>query len=322
MRPLSVLLLGCGAAATTHARVLRRIGGVKLSFASRDGARAQALCGRFAGSRAFGSYESGLSDDSVDVVLVATPTTSHRELAMMALEAGRHVIVEKPAFMSSTDAGIVAEAASLAGRHVMIAENYYYKPIAVYLRGVVASGALGEIRFVTLDATKRQSVSGWRANPALSGGGALFEGGVHWISFASNIGLEVTGIDAIRTGGVPGCDRSSLVIFRYAGGAVGTLVHSWELAAPFRHLRRSKIQGTAGTVTFESNGLARISSGRSMSFGLPVLRDPFGYRAMLEDFLEVVRYNRDPQFTLAMAGRDLKLLEQAERSMRTQQTSL
>jgi len=317
MRPVSVLLLGCGAAATMHARVLRRIGGAKLSFASRDGVRAEALCARFRGSRAFGSYESALSDDSVDVVVVATPTVSHRELAIMALQAGRHVIVEKPAFMCSADAEVVAKAASVAGKRVMIAENYYYKPIAVYLRRSVAAGAFGEIRFVTLDATKRQSVSGWRSDPALSGGGALFEGGVHWISFASNIGLEVTGIEAIRTGGVAGCDRSSLVIFRYACGAVGTLVHSWELAAPFQHLRTSKIQGTTGSVTFESNGLARISSGRSMSFGLPVLRDPFGYRAMLEDFLEVVRYNRDPQFTLGMAGRDLELLEQAERSMRS-----
>ncbi len=315
MRPVSVLLLGCGAAATMHARVLQRIGGVKLSFASRDGARAQALCSKFSGSRAFGSYESGLSDDSVDVVLVATPTMSHRELAIMAVEAGRHVIIEKPAFMSSCDADTVAQAASIAGRRVMIAENYYYKPIAVYLRRVVAAGTLGEIRFVTLDATKRQSVSGWRADPALSGGGALFEGGVHWISFASNIGLKVTGIEAIRAGGAPGRDRSSLVVFRYACGAVGTLVHSWELAAPFGHIRRSKIQGTAGSVTFESNGLARISSGRDASFGLPALRDPFGYRAMLEDFLRVLRHNHEPQFTLAMARRDLALLELAEASM-------
>lgn len=298
-----------------HSRVLRRIGGVVLSYASRDGGRAAALCGMFDGRRAFGSYEGALSDDSVDVVLVATPTVSHRDLALVALEAGRHVIVEKPAFMSARDADIVRDSASAAGKRVMVAENYFYKPIAGYLRRVIRSGELGEIRFVTLDATKWQKVAGWRADPALSGGGALFEGGVHWISFASNIGLDVVGIEAIRTGGAPGCDRSSLVVLRYAGGAVGTLVHSWEIAAPLGHLRRSKVQGTGGSVTFESNGLARFTSGRSPSLGLPALRDPFGYRAMMKDFLGAVRDDREPQFTLSMARRDLDLLEQAERSM-------
>lgn len=315
-KKLSVLLLGCGAAARMHTRVLRRIGGVELSYASRDGARAAALCGKFDGRRAFGSYESALSDDSVDVVLVATPTVTHRDLALHALEAGRHVIVEKPAFMSSLDTDIVRTASSAAGKRVMVAENYFYKPIASYLRRVIRSGDLGEIRFVTLDATKRQKVDGWRAVPVLSGGGALFEGGVHWISFASNIGLDVVGVEAIRAGGAPGRDLSSLVVLRYAGGAVGTLVHSWEIAAPFGHLRRSKVQGTRGAVTFESNGLARFTSGRRPSLGLPALRDPFGYRGMLEDFLSAVRDEREPQFTLAMARRDLELLEQAERSMR------
>lgn len=311
----SVLLIGCGEAARMHSRVLRRLKGVALSFASRDGARAEDLCRIFDGRRAFGSYESALADDSVDVVLVATPTVSHRDLALRALEAGRHVIVEKPAFMSSRDADMVRDSAHAARKRVMVAENYFYKPIASYLRRVIPSGELGDIRFVTLDATKRQKVAGWRANPALSGGGALFEAGVHWISFASNIGLDVVGVDAIRSGGSPGCDRSTLVVLRYAGGAVGTLLHSWEIAAPFGHLRRSRVQGTDGAVTFESNGLARFTSGRHWSLGIPALRDPFGYRAMLEDFLGAVRDDRQPLFTLSMARRDLELLEWAERSM-------
>ncbi|MBA3404572.1 MAG: Gfo/Idh/MocA family oxidoreductase, partial [Gemmatimonadaceae bacterium] len=256
-KELGVLLLGCGAAAKMHSRVLRRIGGVRLSYASRDGARSAALCRMFGGRRAFGSYESGLGDDSSDIVLIATPTVVHCALALQALDAGRHVIVEKPAFMSSAEADSVGATASAAGKRVMVAENYFYKPIARYLRRAIRSGDLGEIRFVTLDATKRQKVDGWRAVPSLSGGGALFEGGVHWMSFAANIGLDIDCVEAFRTGGGPGRDRSSLVVLRYACGAVGTIAHSWEIAAPLGHLRRSKIQGTHGAVTFESNGLAR-----------------------------------------------------------------
>jgi UDP-N-acetylglucosamine 3-dehydrogenase len=192
---------------------------------------------------------------------------------------------------------------------VFVAENYAYKPIAAHLRRVIRAGDLGDVRFVSLNATKRQRVRGWRGDAALSGGGALFEGGVHWVSFAANIGLEVEEAIVHRADGADGQERSSLVVFRYANGAVGTLAHSWELAAPFGGVRLSKVQGTLGAVTFESNGLVAVTTGRGRSVQLFAHRDPLGYRAMLADFLQALRTGESPQFTLAMAQRDLRLLE-------------
>ena len=145
----------------------------------------------------------------------------------------------------------------------------------------------------------------------------MFEGGVHWVSFAANLGLEVEDVRGYRAGPVGDPERSTLVVFQYVGGAVGTLAHSWELAAPFGGLRLSKVQGTLGAVTFESNGLAAITTGRRWSMRIPAFHDPFGYRAMLVDFLRAIRTADEPRFTLAMAQRDLRLLEQAECSMAT-----
>ena len=312
---VGVLFLGCGWASTIHSRTLRRMGGVELFYASRDFGRADDFCRRFGGRRAFGSYEAALADASVDVALVATPTATHRELAILALEAGKHVIVEKPAFMRATDADVVHEVAEAKRRSVFVAENYFYKPITAHLRRTVRSGDLGDVRFVNLNATKRQRTEGWRSDPTLSGGGALFEAGVHWINFASNIGLDVVEVRACRAGPAAGPDRSSLVMFRYSNGAMGTLVHSWELAAPFGGLRLSKVQGTLGAVTFESNGLAHVTTGRRRSVGLLALADPLGCRAMLDDFLRAIQTGGPAQFTLAMAQRDLVLLGQAQRSM-------
>ena len=317
--PVGVLFLGCGWAASIHSRVLRRLGGragpVTLSYASRDGARAEAHRRRYGGRRAFAAYEAGLADPAVTVVMVTTPPATHRALALQALEAGKHVIVEKPAFLRAADADVVRAAAAAAGRRVFVAENYVYKPIAAHLRRLVAAGDLGEVRFLSVNATKRQPARGWRADPALAGGGALFEAGVHWISFATNLGLDVEAVDAYRVGGGAGADRSSLVVLRYANGAVGTLAHSWELAAPLGGLRLSKVQGTAGAVTFESNGLAAFTTGRRRSLLLPALGDPLGYRAMLGDFLRALRTGEPPFFTLDLARRDLSLLERAERAM-------
>jgi UDP-N-acetylglucosamine 3-dehydrogenase len=309
-----VLFLGCGRVAEMHSRTLRRLGGIELFYASRDPARADAMCRRFGGRGWYGSYEAAVADRAVDVALIATPTALHREQAVLALEAGKHVIVEKPAFMCAADADIVSNVATKTGRRVLVAENYFYKPITRHLRRTVRAGHLGDIRFVTLNATKRQAAEGWRGNPSLSGGGALFEAGVHWINFASNIGLDVEAVRAYRVGSDTGPDRSSLVVFRYVGGAVGTLAHSWELAAPVHGLRLSKVQGTLGAVTFESNGLGWVTTGQAKSIGL-AMRDLLGYRAMFEDFLAAIATGAQPQFTLAMARRDLLSLEQAEQSM-------
>ncbi len=294
-----------------HCRTLRRMGPFNLNFASRGVARAEALRRRFEGDRAFGSYEEGLSDPSVDIVIVTTPTMNHRELAICALHAGKHVIIEKPAFMTAGDADAVALEAQHAGRRVFVAENYVYKPITRHIREHIQDGSLGDIRFVSLNATKRQPAAGWRADSSLAGGGALFEGGVHWVSFASNIGLDVEAVDAYRAGSASAQDESTLVVFRYANGAVGTLAHSWELSAPLGGLRLSKVQGTVGAVTFESNGLWAFTTGKRTSMRVPAFRDPLGYRAMLQDFLTAIRDDAPVYFTLEMAQRDLRLLEQA-----------
>lgn len=312
---VGVLFLGCGWAARIHTRRLRRMAGVDLYFASRELARAEDFRARYGGRAAFGSYEEGLAHSGVTVALVATPTVTHRTLTLLALDAGRHVIVEKPAFMRAVDVDVVREAAKAVGRRVFVAENYVYKPIAARLRSLVGAGDLGDVRFVSLNATKRQTAHGWRRDPAISGGGALFEAGVHWISFASNIGLNVQGVRGFRVGSTPGPDRSSLVVLQYANGAVGTIAHSWELAAPFGGLRLSKVQGTHGAVTFESNGFAAVSTGRRRSLLIPAFTDPLGYRAMLSDFLGALRTGENPLFTLDMAQRDLALLERAEQGM-------
>jgi predicted dehydrogenase len=309
---MNVLFLGCGWATSMHSRTLRKIGGTQLLYASRDASRAEKFRLRFGGIRAFGAYETAVAHESVDIVIVATPTVTHRELALLALDAGRHVIVEKPAFMRSSDAGPVRDAAARAGRQVLVAENYFYKPVTMRIRDMVRIGRLGDVRFVTVNATKRQKTAGWRENPRLSGGGALFEGGVHWVNFMASLGLDVTAVSAWRVGAQGALDMSTLTLFEYANGAVGTLAHSWELPAPLGGLRLSKIQGTTGAITFESNGLAFVGSGSARSFGLPVLGGDFlGYRAMFTDFLGAVRSGATPRFTLDLAERDLRLLEQA-----------
>ena len=235
---LNLAFLGCGAITRKHSRTLARFGGeVSRFYASRDGATGSAFAQRYGGAGSFGSYREAIADPRIDVVVVVTPPDSHLDLTLAALRGGKNVIVEKPAFPRSADFALVRAEEARSGCRVMVAENYCYKPLARVLREILASGALGEVRLLQIDAVKHQAAAGWRAAPAMMGGGALFEGGVHWIDLLANIGLRVETVHGFRPGDWQGCERSMLVVAEYEEGAIGTLAHSWEVPSPLRGLR-------------------------------------------------------------------------------------
>jgi UDP-N-acetylglucosamine 3-dehydrogenase len=313
--PLRVALLGCGFATRLHSRTLRGLANVERAYASRDAARAEECRRRYGGVAAFGSYEAACEDPSVDVVLVATPPESHLDLTIRALRAGKSVVVEKPPFLHASDFDTIERVQRETGGRVFVAENYFYKPMAEALRQVIADGEIGGVLLLSVNALKRQQTGDWRDREEIAGGGALFEGGIHWVNFMANLGLEVSRVSAFRPGDGRGPDRTSVLVFEYASGAVGTLYHSWEIGSPLKGLRLSAVYGSQGTATFESNGLVLGVRGRKRRLRMPRPRDLLGYAAMFEDFFRALRTGTEPRFDLALARRDLELVEQAYRSM-------
>ncbi len=305
----NLAILGCGFAARLHSRTLRSFVGVRRFYASRDPARAERCAREYGGAGSFGSYQAALADERIDAVLVATPPSSHLELAEAAMRAGKDVIVEKPPFLRSADFDAVETLREETGRRLFVAENYYYKPLLEALRAELASGVIGEVKILSVNALKRQETGGWRDREEVAGGGALFEGGIHWVNFMSSLGLSVTAATGFRPGGAEGPEKSMLAVFEYAQGAVGTLYYSWEIGSPLRGLRLSAIYGSEGTITFESNGIFVAVRGRRRRVRFPGVRDLLGYRAMFGDFLAALREGREPRFDLGAARRDLELVE-------------
>jgi predicted dehydrogenase len=149
----------------------------------------------------------------------------------------------------------------------------------------------------------------------MAGGGALFEGGIHWVNFMAGIGLNATAVRGYRPGSrESGPERSMLVVFRYAEGAVGTLFHSWDTPSLLKGLRLSRIYGSEGSIAFESNGLGVMVFGRRRRLIFPGFRDISGFGAMFTDILACLRTGRAAQLTLARARRDLELVEAAYRT--------
>jgi predicted dehydrogenase len=313
---VSLAFLGCGRITRGHSRTLARAAEVRRWYASRDRAVAERFSRELGGAGAFGSYREAMESPDIDVVMVATPPDSHLDLTLQALERGKHVIVEKPAFLRSADFAPVRAAAERAGKRVFVAENYAYKPLAGALQRLVASGVLGEVRFVHVVAVKQQRTGGWKDDPAVAGGGALFEGGVHWIDLFAHLGREVESVHGFRPGPREGLERSMAVVARLAGGAVGTLYHSWEIPSPLRGLRLSRIYGTRGSAVFESNGLVVAVTSPRPRLVFPGFRDISGYRAMFQDFFDAIRTGREPLMTLARAQRGMEMVETAYQELR------
>jgi predicted dehydrogenase len=343
-RPLGVVFLGCGAIARRHAKLLGQEHlHVCRYFASRDDARADEMNRQLNGAGHFGSYEEALADDRSDVAIVTTPTHRHLDLTLAALGAGKHVIVEKPPFPRSADFDQVEAAERESGRRVFVAENYYYRPLVRKLREHIVAGSIGEVRYLIVKALKDQKTAGWRDDESLAGGGALFEGGIHWVNFMGGLGLRIEGVHGFRPGrresGKAGerdggsgigasrspalplsrqpaapLERSMLLVARYEEGAVGTLFHAWDTPSLLKGLRLSRVYGTEGSIAFESNGLVMLMFGKRPRIIFPGFRDISGYKAMFADYLHCIRTGAEPEMTLARARRDLELVEAAYRT--------
>jgi UDP-N-acetylglucosamine 3-dehydrogenase len=314
---LRLACLGCGFITGVHSRTLARRADVVLSFASRNHARAEAFRRQYRGVSAYGDYESAIADPDIDAVLIAVPTVFHLDLTLAALAAGKHVIVEKPAFPCVADFLRVIEARDRVGRIVLVGENDHYKPQAVTLRRLLADDVIGPMVFAhfTTIARRLKPADDWRNDEEMAGGDAFFEEGIHWLHLAGSLGPRIVSAQGFQPEpSREGPDRrakSMMAAFRYDNGATGALYYSREVPSALRGLRLSSIFGRDGVITFESNGAFVLARGKGMPrLLLPGVLDIRGYRAMHADFLSAIAQVRQPEMSLERALEDQRLMDQ------------
>ena len=322
-RPVQIAFLGCGFITGVHSRQLQALRGDVVSrYASRDAARAEAMCRQWGGAGTFPDYAAAIADPAVDAVVIAVPPSFHLDLTRRALAAGKHVLVEKPAFLSRADYETVIAARDRAARVVLVGENDHYKPLAVTLRRLVADGAIGEMVFAhfTTIARRLKRADDWRNDEQMAGGDAFFEEGIHWLHLAGSLGPAITSIEGFRpapasrarSNGGDSRVKSMMVAFRYDNGAVGALFYSREIPSLLRGLRTSKLFGRDGVITFESNGGIVLVRGRGIPRVIfPGFRDIRGYQAMYRDFVAAIRDGRAPEMNLERAMEDHRLMDLA-----------
>lgn len=216
--------IGPGNIANNVARDLQKVDGAVLhAVASRSVQRAEAFAREHGVAVAYGSYGDLLADADIDAVYIATPHRQHHAIAMAAIAAGKHLLIEKAFTCTLAGAREIVDAARTAGVFCMEAMWTRFHPAIVEAHRMLTEGAIGEIRSVRADLGVRNAFDPrnrlW--DPG-QGGGALLDLGVYTTSFVQFVlGGTPTGVEITGTLERNGVDAESLVLWRGDRGRTG-----------------------------------------------------------------------------------------------------
>lgn len=216
------------------------------------GSRLQESADRFAKTfgiaTAHGSYEALVADPNVDIIYIATPHPQHGTAAKLALNAGKHILVEKPFTLNAREAAEIVDLARVKGLVVLEAMWSRFLPHMRRIREIIADGTIGEVRSITAD--HRQKLPDdpkHRLNALELGGGALLDLGIYPISFAWDILGKPASIKATATFRNTGADAQVATLFHYPSGAIATTLSSSDSAGP----NRASVVGTKGRIEID-----------------------------------------------------------------------
>lgn len=226
-------ILAPGGIAHAFAKDLRTADLDLVAVGSRRPDAAAAFAAEFQIPRAHGSYEDLVADPEIDIIYVASPHSHHREHALLALSAGKHVLIEKAVTLDADEAAAIHDLARSKGLLAMEAMWTRYLPHMIRIRELVADGTLGDVRAVIADHTQSLPTDPThRLNALELGGGALLDLGVYPVSFAWDILGPMDEIRAVGRLAETGADTEAVISSTHTAGGVSSLITSSRAAGP------------------------------------------------------------------------------------------
>jgi predicted dehydrogenase len=288
---MRVALFGCGWIQDFHARGVLACGHEVVAVANHREESARAFAERHGIPRVTTDWETLARDPGVDAAVVSTPNALHAPQAIALLEAGKHVLVEKPMATSVAECDAMIEAAARGGASLMVAHCWRFHPDVQAMGARIAAGELGEIvKTRGYGVHAGWGPSGWFTQKALAGGGALADMGVH-------------AIDTVRyLLGDPDPGRVCAVIgTRYGTYDVdddGILLISWSqgtnsiVESGWWHPHKEGLE--AETEVYGTKGYARIFPREEPSEDYEHCTQPM-YTAQMAEFLGAIEGGRQPR---------------------------
>jgi predicted dehydrogenase len=319
-KPIGFAVVGCGLIGQRRAAAVPP--GALRYACDLERTRAERIAIQHQGCIATDKLEQLLVDQSVTAVMVSTVNSSLAQIALAAVKAGKHVLVEKPAALRTADLEEIEQSADLTGSRVRIGYNHRYHPSFLKARELIVQQQLGEpfmVRGRYGHGGRRGYDREWRADPKLSGGGELIDQGVHLIDLAGSFlgeWAQVDGHAATFYWDMP-VDDNAFLSLRTANGSTAWLHVScseWKNLFCFEiYFRQAKLQidGLGG-----SYGMERLSYYRMLpEMGPPettIFEFPRGDQSWaheVKEFVTDIEQQRLPRPGIAEAKSVLRVVE-------------
>jgi len=277
-------IIGTGNIASQFARGLKFTPDAQLiAVGSRSQESADKFGDTFNIPKRYPTYEALVADPEVEVVYISTPHPFHFENTMLCLEAGKHVLCEKPFAMNITEARAMVGAARHGKLFLMEAMWTRFIPAMVKVKELIAAGTIGEVRMLTADFGYRAGFNpkSRLLDPEL-GGGALLDVGVYPISLASMLFGTPQSISAKAHIGETGVDEQIALIFQYGDGQLAQLSAAVRTQTP----QEAWIIGTEGSIHITPEwwhpvGFTLIKRGQAPEhFDIPFVGNGYQFEAI------------------------------------------
>jgi predicted dehydrogenase len=298
--------------------IQRSHNGQVLALASRDAAQARQAADTLSIPRAFGSYEALLADPEVEAVYIPLPNSMHREWAIRAAQAGKHILCEKPLALNAAECAEMAAAARQHGVLLMEAFMYRFHPQTLRVLELLRQGAIGAPRLI------KASFSFHLTNPANIrlqpdlGGGALMDVGCYCVNVSRTLfGAEPVEAQAYAAWSASGVDEVLAGSLRFPGGQIAQFDCGFALA------RRESYQvvGPDGLIEapvafLPGHDDATLLIRRAAESATETIPGVDEYQLMVEHFAACVRGHAQPRYAAEEGAANMRAIEALYRSAR------
>ncbi|TDW24540.1 Gfo/Idh/MocA family protein [Kribbella kalugense] len=324
-------LIGAGAIGTVHARLIEALGSEAdlVAVVDQNLERAGKLVEQH-GGKAYATPAAAYAAEELDAAAICLPSALHADAAVEALQAGKHVIIEKPVDITLAAADRVIEAQRSTGLTVSVISQRRFQPPVAQIRAAIDSGALGRVTSGIAESAffRPQSYydgDDWRGTLAIDGGGALMNQGIHALDLLVWMLGRPVQVSA-QTGrlaheGIEVEDLAGASIL-FESGAIGLMLAS-TAAYPGRPVRLT-IHGDQGTAVLDDDQLAYFATAEGALPEATLLDGPadwgpveLAHLAQYRDFIAAVRDGRAPSVSLEAGRRSLATVLAVYQSART-----
>ena len=307
-------VIGCGKFAAQFSQSIQPLlSDINLFFASRNICKSREYARRFNGTESFGSYEAAAQNVNVHALYICTPHYLHVDHVSLAINNGKHVLVEKPIATTIEGAETIISMANRSRTTLMVAENYHYLPEVRLCKELVTKGEIGEIRTIEMHEEYRDRMTNWRSNVIKNGGGIFIDSGIHKVHFLRYLLGKPKFIYATTStydGRSKSLEDNIIFIAKWSNGTVGLINQSWRPHSDYLQ-NQVTVTGSRGRIYFEAGkGTLKLETSETKS-QFRISEESDGVLPMVKAFLDSIINGTLPETTGEEGLNDLTLIKAA-----------